>query len=546
MAGTEMPEIERARELGTKSRRRGGSIGARAWPWAALLVVSSTAIVGGALAAGAASWWTPGNGRVMPKLSTYENEHGTLAVFNADGPLETKGHPFFEPIGSNGRACVTCHQPADGMSLSVKTVQERWAATNGADPLFAAVDGSNCPSLPQKDRASHSLLLRKGLFRVSLPWPPRTAKGEPIDPEFSIEVVNDPTGCNTDAVYGLGAAAPHISIFRRPRIVANLKYVEPAKPLSNWQVRAGRLFDVDPETKARLVNNLMADGRAATLLNQMGDAMANHQQAHEVASRKDLDRIRAFEMQVYTAQIADREGGSLQEGGASLGPVPIANGKTGVLGAFPARPAFPELEGWRTKRTLAAMTMRPTIRQRDLPDARADEAKETPQQRAFRDSVARGYDIFMYRPFLIRDTGLNAFLGNPIKQSCVGCHDMQETGLDTVPGYLGLGTANYPTATPAPDLPLFKITCRADAPPHPFLGRVIYTSDPGRALITGKCADVGAITLQQLRALSARAPYFAGGSAKTLREVVDFYDRRFQIGFAEREKQDLVNFLGVL
>ena len=35
-------------------------------------------------------------------------------------------------------------------------------------------------------------------------------------------------------------------------------------------------------------------------------------------------------------------------------------------------------------------------------------------------------------------------------------------------------------------------------------------------------------------------------SAKTLRELVDFYDRRFQIGYTEREKQDLVNFLSIL
>lgn len=531
---------------GTTMRRFDKVVGGNRWLATALIAAPSLLIAGAALSSAPSYWWEPGSGGVMATLSTYGNEHGTVAVFNAEGPVATKGHPFFEPIGSNGRACVTCHQPSDGMSLSVKTVRERWDATKGADPLFAAVDGSNCPNLPQQAAASHSLLLRKGLFRVSLPWPPRNPKGMPIDPEFSIEVVSDPTGCNTDAVYGLAAPTPHVSIFRRPRVVANMKYVEPAKPVGYWHVRAGELFDVDPETKARLVNNLMADGRAATLLNQMGDAMANHQQAHEVASRKDLDRIRAFEMQVYTAQVTDRVGGSLQQGGASLGPIPISTGKPGVLGAFPARPAFPDLEGWRTKRTLAAMTMRPTIRQRDLPDARVGEQQEPPQQRAFRDSVARGYDIFMYRPFLIRDTGLNAFLGNPIKQSCVGCHDMQQTGLDTVPGYVGLGTSNYPTATPAPDLPLFKITCRADAPPHPYLGRAIYTSDPGRALITGKCADVGAITLQQLRALSARAPYFAGGSAKTLREVVDFYDRRFQIGYSEQEKQDLATFLGVL
>ena len=52
--------------------------------------------------------------------------------------------------------------------------------------------------------------------------------------------------------------------------------------------------------------------------------------------------------------------------------------------------------------------------------------------------------------------------------------------------------------------------------------------------------------LQQFRGLAARAPYFSNGSARTLRELVDFYDRRFNIQYSDAEKQDLVNFLGTL
>ena len=46
-----------------------------------------------------------------------------------------------------------------------------------------------------------------------------------------------------------------------------------------------------------------------------------------------------------------------------------------------------------------------------------------------------------------------------------------------------------------------------------------------------------------LRAVAARAPYFHNGSAATLREVVEFYDRRFDIGFSVQEKRDLIAFL---
>ena len=35
------------------------------------------------------------------------------------------------------------------LSLAAANVRYRWQVTKGQDPLFAAVDGSNCPTLPQ-------------------------------------------------------------------------------------------------------------------------------------------------------------------------------------------------------------------------------------------------------------------------------------------------------------------------------------------------------------------------------------------------------------
>jgi cytochrome c peroxidase len=99
--------------------------------------------------------------------------------------------------------------------------------------------------------------------------------------------------------------------------------------------------------------------------------------------------------------------------------------------------------------------------------------------------------------------------------------------------------ANVSGSDRSPELPLFRVTCNDG-------GRVVYTHDPGRALVTGKCTDVGAIVMQQFRGLDARAPYFSNGSAATLRDVVEFYDRRFAIALTEAEKADLVNFLRVL
>lgn len=488
-----------------------------------------------------------GTNRTLPQYTTFENPGGKLGFLNADGPIKTSGNPFFEPLGTNGRACVTCHQPADAMSLSVRSIDRRWSTGGWKDPLFAAVDGANCPNLPMGERASHSLLLTKGLFRISLPWPPHDAMGHAIKPEFDITLISDPTGCNTSPIYGLTSTNAHISVFRRPRMAANLKYVAPDTPLGLWEIRTGEVRPVDRETGHRLGGNLMSDSRDATLRAQSIEASLAHMQMTTALSPAQQDAIRAFERQVYVAQVVDRAGGSLQSGGAFLGPRALRDGKPAMVQAYSARPIFPEIEGWVTSGVASSIKWQPLVKLPKYPAMRPSEASETPQQRAYRDSVARGYLSFEYRQFLIRNVDdLNGFIGNPVKQTCASCHNMAQTGMDVAPGYLDLGTTNYPTAIPAPDLPLFRIDCHKDAPPHPYLGRQIYTTDPGRALITGRCDDVGKIVIQQMRGLSARAPYFAGGSASDLRAVVKYYDDRFHIGYTEQDIDDLANFLGTL
>jgi len=74
-------------------------------------------------------------------------------------------------------------------------------------------------------------------------------------------------------------------------------------------------------------------------------------------------------------------------------------------------------------------------------------------------------------------------------------------------------------------------------------GETTQTTDPGRAMITGKWADIGKFKGPVLRGLAARAPYFHNGTAATLGDAVDFYDTRFGIGFTEQEKGDLIAFL---
>src|SRR5678815_1238881 len=99
---------------------------------------------------------------------------------------------------------------------------------------------------------------------------------------------------------------------------------------------------------------------------------------------------------------------------------------------------------------------------------------------------------------------------------------------------IDIGIADASRRTP--DMPLYTFERFSD-------GARISTTDPGRALITGKFDDIGKFKGPVLRGLSMRAPYFHNGSARKLTDVVSFYETRFGIVFTPQEKSDLVAFL---
>jgi len=178
--------------------------------------------------------------------------------------------------------------------------------------------------------------------------------------------------------------------------------------------------------------------------------------------------------------------------------------------------------------------------------------------------IAAGEQLFNNAPLQINNVrGLNdnAALGKP--QSFVGhcssCHDTPNVGNHSLPLPLDIGTAhtllpgmeNDPPIAAAlsqlsmPDLPVYLISGCS----NPFTGaepESFYTSDPGKALVTGQCSDFNRIKGPVLRGLAARAPYFHNGAAANLREVVNFYDQRFSMQLTAEQKSALVAFLNSL
>ncbi len=174
--------------------------------------------------------------------------------------------------------------------------------------------------------------------------------------------------------------------------------------------------------------------------------------------------------------------------------------------------------------------------------------KSDGEEAQYRLSVARGEEVFNTTKINITGVaGLNDVLNLPsIAGFCGTCHDTPNVGNHSVKAPLNIGVANAGTdSPPALDisgLPVFTLQCNQG----PLAGQTFVVTDPGRALISGKCADIGKVKGPILRGLAARAPYFHNGSAATLSDAVSFYDQRFGIGFSERQKQDLINFLNTL
>jgi hypothetical protein len=164
--------------------------------------------------------------------------------------------------------------------------------------------------------------------------------------------------------------------------------------------------------------------------------------------------------------------------------------------------------------------------------------REAPEQRA---RIARRHTVFNSKPIsIVSVAGLNDDLNVPIiPGTCGTCHDSPNIGNHSLPVPLNIGAGDLDSSLYFSYLPIITLQNKTT---H----ELEQTTDPGRALVTCAWRDVGRIKGPVLRGLASRAPYFHNGSARTLNEVVDFYDTRFNIGFKDDEKADLIAFLNAL
>jgi len=440
---------------------------------------------------------------VIPQRTMDADPSGTISTYQPNGDTQTSSNAFFQSLGTNGRSCVTCHEEQTAWSVSAQSVQARFNSSLGTDPIFRLVDGATCPNADvsslQNKLQAYSLLLSKGLIRIGLPVPANT--------QFQVNVVSDPYNCNTNPTTGLlSPTSGIVSIYRRPL----------------------------PSTNLGFLSAIMWDGREPNLFSQSVDATLGHAQANASPSTAQQQQIVNFENGVFTAQILDNAAKNLDADGATGGPVTLQGQLAGFfigindpLGQNPTGTPFTPnvfnlFQAWS-----------------NLSGGGVNKD---------RGSVARGETLFNTTQINITGVGgLNDVLGvQSISGFCGTCHDTPNVGNHSVKAPLNIGIANAgPNSPPALDisgLPVFMLSCTSG----PLTGQSFIVTDPGRALISGKCADIGKVKGPILRGLAARAPYFHNGSAATLLDVVEFYNQRFNLGFTDQQKSDLVAFLETL
>jgi cytochrome c peroxidase len=419
----------------------------------------------------------------------FANSTGTHRTFSTTGSVDEQ-NPFFKSIGTNGRTCGSCHKASAGWTITPSQIQKLFNDTNGLDPLFNPFDGTNAPNAPRatldQRRQASSLLLNKGLIRVPLTLPQNR--------EFDVVRIVDPYGVSTSS---------QVSVYRRPLPSANLKFL------------SGVMWDGREQTGATMRDRLLV---------QANDATRGHAQAARDLTATEAAQIVDFQLALFVAQATDNAAGSLSGGGATGSPQNLSQqqffiGINDPLGGNPSGAAFnpkafTEFDAWANLTGTATAVRRA--------------------------SINRGQQLFNTHPIRITGVrGVNNVVGaDPLNGTCTTCHDSPNVGNHSVALPLDLGLTDL-SQNGDNALPVFTLRNRST-------GQTIETTDPGRALITGSWANVGTFKGPILHALSSRPPYFHNGTARTLAEVVKFYDTRFHIGFTAQESADLQAFLEAL
>ncbi|MCP3097823.1 cytochrome-c peroxidase [Myxococcus sp. K15C18031901] len=385
---------------------------------------------------------------------------------------------FEQPFpGTNGRSCATCHVPEDHFTLTPTHVA-RLLETSPDDPLFNAIDAD--------DPTATTLTfehLKKGLVRVWLPLPD------------TMDLIDDEGHVTTP----------------------------PDRRLFVWRA-------VPSIADTAMSAPFQLDGRMATLEQQAQAALTSHSEGG-TAPASELARIATFERDVFSSDRARTIAARLAQGADPTGLPDVEDG----LSLSPAEQRGREVyaaacaacHGGATKQTLTKREVHDSLFPALRPDGTVqyEVPATTPPTPVLASTPGNG--------FMNIGSAFVTYLGQVDPESEIFTRTVH------FPRYRyrfytdGSRTQKVVDLPPKPppfaggDLSDFEPEIDADGNPIAGPNRVpqFFSSDPGRAIITGEPNDFEAFDVPTLRGIGRTAPYFHDNSAVELHKVVDFYSQ---------------------
>jgi cytochrome c peroxidase len=245
----------------------------------------------------------PNGPTFLPNNFPQIDPSGISTTVSTRGFVDLTGE-YFQPQGTNGRACATCHTPQNAWSISPDTIRDLFARTNGTHPIFNPLDADN----PEADlstvaarRAGYSMMLTRGVFRRG--GAPRAER------EWDVVDVDDPHGF---------ATVSRIVQWRRTMPTIN--------------------FHVGSATVAWDGGNTIGTDQLAGLTNQATRNVTGSQEGQPAPAQVIADIVN-FETTLSTAQAVSFTVGFLKAGGAH-------GGADALAGMAPAAGRFDLFDAW--------------------------------------------------------------------------------------------------------------------------------------------------------------------------------------------------------
>ncbi|AKT38869.1 cytochrome c peroxidase [Chondromyces crocatus] len=424
------------------------------------------------LVSGLLGWAAGGIALVAMGACSTSKETGPLSHDLTGEQLFTQAFP-----GTNGRSCASCHVPEDNFTLTPAHVT-RLLETNPSDPLFSAIDADD----PTAETLTFEHL-KVGLVRVWLTVPD------------TMDLIDDAGNVTTP----------------------------PDRKVFVWR-------SVPSIADTAMTAPFQFDGRAATLEEQAQAAIISHSEGGTV-SQTELARIAAFQREVFTSDRARAAAEHLARGvapenvpdmEAALDLTPAEQRGRAVYEA-----ACAACHGGGSRGTITNREARDLLFPALKPDGHVlyeVPATDPPTPVLAADQAS---------DFLNIGSAFVTYLGQVDPESEILTKSV------SFPRYRyrfytdGSRTKKVIDLPPPPppfdgdDLSDFDPELDDDGNPiaGPNLVPQIFSSDPGRAMITGQPHDFEAFDVPTLRGIGRTAPYFHNNSARDLDAVVTFYSQ---------------------